>query len=97
MASRRCSRKGFRSNEFRSLTRDRIGIRKYFNLHGSTPQSRMKNGGSMIAILYPRSLILGLLAAHYRIRPAIRGYNSLIHFLWSPGTGLVLVDRSAGF
>src|SRR5262245_28999003 len=57
----------------------------------------MKNRGSMIAILYPRSSILGLLAAHYRIRPAIRGYNSLVHFIWSPGTRLVFVDRGAGF
>src|SRR5262244_1283409 len=57
----------------------------------------MENGGPKIAILYPRSSILGLLAAHYRIRPASGGYNSLVHFIRSPCTGLVFVNRGAGF
>src|SRR5262249_46391654 len=43
------------------------------------------------------SSILGLLAAHYRIRPASGWYNFLVHFIRPPGTRLVLVDRSAGF
>src|SRR5215813_7749714 len=94
--SRRDSTLDLCSDEFRSLSRHCIGIRKYFNLHGSTPQSRMENGGSMIAILYPRSSILDLLAAHYRIRPASGWYNFLVHFIRPPGTGLVFVDRSAG-
>src|SRR5215510_7876670 len=57
----------------------------------------MENGGPRIAILYPRYSILGLLAAHYRIRPASGRYNSLVHFIRSPGTRLVLVNWGAGF
>src|ERR1700733_312206 len=36
------------------------------------------------------------LTCHDRVLPSSRGRNELVDLIWSPGAGLVIVDRGAG-